>query len=78
VEDKATAALTRLFFHRLLVDRKNTSDALREAQQYLFHHPSEIELLLDLNHEIRFDRPREKTKTPTKYWAAFMLSIGPE
>ena len=45
VNDAATAALMAKFYHELWVNKKPPSEALREAQITIYHHP---ELIADL------------------------------
>jgi CHAT domain-containing protein/tetratricopeptide (TPR) repeat protein len=83
VDDRATVALMRVFYHKLWVERKSAAVALREAQLALLRHPDEIESLATtrgpnfektvklMNHGER--TPRVKTTSP-RIWAAFVIS----
>ena len=88
VNDKATAALMAQFYHELRVNKKPIIEALREAQLTVYRHPERIDDLAGDRGRPALDAaaklgakatepkdPKEKPKTtPTKLWAAFVLS----
>ena len=83
VDDKATAALMRIFFHKLSSQNKSPMVALREAQLFIYHNPDQIEEVAGSRGPV-LDKPvplpdggRRKPITATaetKHWAAFVLS----
>jgi CHAT domain-containing protein/Tfp pilus assembly protein PilF len=86
VNDAATAALMAQFYHELWVNKKPPIEALREAQLTIYRHPERIAALAGergrpaLAAAARLGsaataKPDEKPKTtPTRLWAAFVLS----
>lgn len=86
VDDQATAALMRLFYHKLWQENKPPIVALREAQLALYRHPEQIGKLattrgLDFSETVKLAdtaRPAPRsdptTRADTRLWAAFMLS----
>jgi CHAT domain-containing protein len=42
VDDQATAALMRLFYHKLWIEKKTPATALREAQLWILNNPDQI------------------------------------
>ena len=87
VDDEATAALMTQFYHELRVKKRSPLEALREAQLTIYRHPERIKALAGSRGKITQDdtvkagsaatetKPGEKGKTtPTKLWAAFLLS----
>ncbi|MFV2065993.1 MAG: tetratricopeptide repeat protein, partial [Pirellulales bacterium] len=83
VDDHATAALMRLFYHKLWTEKKTPLQALRESQLAIYRHPDQIKELStsrgpNFNKVVKLvDRQptEEKPKTaPTKLWASFVLS----
>ena len=83
VDDVATAALMRLFYHKLWSEKKSPLDALRESQLAIYHHPEKIKYLstmrgpkFDTVVEVVAKPPRNRqTRTASpKLWAAFVLS----
>jgi CHAT domain-containing protein/Tfp pilus assembly protein PilF len=85
VNDAATVALMAKFYHELWVNKKPPIEALREAQLTIYRHPERIPVLagergkpdfaktVELKIEPRASASAEK-RTPTKLWAAFVLS----
>jgi CHAT domain-containing protein/tetratricopeptide (TPR) repeat protein len=83
VDDRATVALMRVFYHKLWVEQKPAAIALREAQLDLLRHPEQIESLATtrgpnfektvklVDHGQR--TPTTKTTSP-RVWAAFVVS----
>jgi CHAT domain-containing protein len=81
VDDAATAALVKLFFRKLWVEKKPPIDALREAQLTLYRHPDLIpRLAASRGVDVRdSDLIESKDKPPSerahpKLWAGFVLS----
>jgi CHAT domain-containing protein len=86
VDDQATAALMALFYDKLWRQGKPALEALRESQLTLYHHPERISPLAqergpNFDKVVRLPAGPDKTvkgrpggKTPTKLWAAFVLS----
>jgi CHAT domain-containing protein len=87
VDDAATAALMAQFYHELRVNKRSPLEALREAQLTVYRHPQRIpelagergrpalEAAAKLGSAATPGKPDEKAKTsPTKLWAAFVLS----
>jgi len=85
VSDSATAALMAKFYHELWVNKKPPIEALREAQLTIYRHPERIPALAgergkpDFNKtvELKVEPPASanaEKRTPTKLWAAFVLS----
>jgi CHAT domain-containing protein/Tfp pilus assembly protein PilF len=86
VNDAATAALMAQFYHELRVNKRPPVEALREAQLTIYRHPERIPALAGERGRPALDaaaklgsattaKPDEKAKTtPTKLWAAFVLS----
>jgi len=85
VDDRATAALMKLLYHKLWVEKKPVLGALREAQLSIYHHPEQISELAETRGP-RFDKvvqlvdggrtATQRKRTPIHLWAAFTLS-GP-
>jgi CHAT domain-containing protein/Tfp pilus assembly protein PilF len=87
VNDSATAALMRTFYHELLVNKRPALQALREAQLTIYRHPERIKALAGERGKIDFDNTVklgsgvgsakvEAKRANARLWAAFMLS-GP-
>jgi CHAT domain-containing protein len=83
VDDAATAALMAQFYHELRVNKRSPLDALREAQLTIYRHPGRIGDLagergkpaLEAAAKLGAAADSKETKTtPTKLWAAFILS----
>jgi CHAT domain-containing protein/tetratricopeptide (TPR) repeat protein len=86
VNDAATAALMAQFYHELRANKRPPLDALRGAQLALYRHPERIaalagergrpaqEAAAKLGSAAAPAKPDEKTTTPTRLWAAFVLS----
>ena len=86
VNDTATAALMAQFYHELWINKKPPIEALRKAQLTIYRHPERINDLAGehgrpaLDAAVRLGstevtKPGGKPKTtPTKLWAAFVLS----
>jgi len=86
VNDKATAALMARFYHELWVSGKTPLEALRAAQLTILLHPERIDDLADrsrpnFTNVIAMPADQHTTpgaaaskRTPTKLWAAFVLS----
>jgi CHAT domain-containing protein/Tfp pilus assembly protein PilF len=86
VNDAATTALMAQFYHELWVNKKTPLEALREAQLTVYRHPERIPALAGSRGRPALEeaaklgsapptKPEEKPKTtPTKLWAAFVLS----
>jgi CHAT domain-containing protein/tetratricopeptide (TPR) repeat protein len=83
VDDQATMALMRLFYYKLWTEKKSPSQALRESQLSLYHHPAKIgdlaatrgrgfQRVIKLVENLPAE-PRSK-HAATKLWAAFVLS----
>src|SRR6185436_14627323 len=84
IDDRATAVLMQLLYHKLLQEHKPIAQALREAQLTLYEHPE----LLDQPGELRGRFDFEKTvpvkseddgaapekRAHPRFWAAFVLS----
>jgi CHAT domain-containing protein/tetratricopeptide (TPR) repeat protein len=84
IDDEATVALMRVFYHKLWNDKKPAAVALREAQLTLLHHPEEIKTLATRgpNFGKLMELPeggnvrlRTTTASP-RLWAAFVIA-GP-
>ncbi len=83
VDDAATAAQMRLFYHHLWVEKREPIDALREAQLALLRRPDLVPQLA-ANRGINFTKTVELTKskaaqpgtTPVRLWAAFVVSTA--
>jgi CHAT domain-containing protein len=83
VDDRATVAFMRVFYHKLWVEQKPAAVALREAQLALLRHPEQIELLAatrgpNLSKTVKLVEhgkatPTAKTASP-RLWAAFVIS----
>jgi CHAT domain-containing protein/tetratricopeptide (TPR) repeat protein len=83
IDDEATVALMRLFYHKLWNEKKPPAVALREAQLALLHHPEQIKTLATRG--ANFSKagdlpatgtwPRASTASP-RLWAAFVIA-GP-
>jgi CHAT domain-containing protein/Tfp pilus assembly protein PilF len=85
VNDSATAALMAKFYHELWVNKQEPLAALRTAQLTIYRHPERIEILagdrgkpdqlktVELKPELDANTKRKQV-TPTKLWAAFVLS----
>jgi CHAT domain-containing protein len=83
VDDQPTAALMRLFYHKLWVEKKLPIVALRESQLALHRNPDKVGDLATsrgpvFNKVVELvdrskNQPSQKT-APTKVWAAFILS----
>ncbi len=87
VNDEATAALMAQFYHELRVNKRTPLEALREAQLTIYRHPERIQALAGERGRPILDEtarkgsaatplpPGETAKTtPTRLWAAFVLS----
>ena len=84
VNDAATAALMTQFYHELWVSKRPPIEALRKAQLTIYRHPKRIKDLAGERGRPALDaaaklgsatKPDQKpTTTPTKLWAAFVLS----
>jgi CHAT domain-containing protein/tetratricopeptide (TPR) repeat protein len=83
VNDAATAALMTKFYHELWINKKPPIEALREAQLTIYRRPDLIATLAAAERGIKLESalndkgspPAEaKDRTPTKLWAAFVLS----
>jgi CHAT domain-containing protein/Tfp pilus assembly protein PilF len=87
VDDAATAALMAQFYHELRANRRPPLEALRQAQLTLYRHPERIadlagergrpalEAAARLGPAATPAKAGEAAKTtPTKLWAAFVLS----
>ncbi len=84
VDDQATCALMKLFYHKLWKENKPPIDALREAQLAVYRNPDLIGKLAgsrgpDFTKTIGLvkTRPADSVKskrTPAKHWAGFILS----
>jgi CHAT domain-containing protein/tetratricopeptide (TPR) repeat protein len=89
VDDEATAALMTQFYYELRVIKRTLLEALREAQLTVYRHPERIAELakgiprgkinpgdtVTLGSKPLETKPGERAKTtPTKLWAAFVLS----
>jgi CHAT domain-containing protein len=84
VNDKATAALMAKFYDGLWRQGKTPLEALRQAQLTIYRHPERIADLADrgrpkFNDTVRLPadvRPGAagRARTPTRLWAAFVLS----
>jgi tetratricopeptide (TPR) repeat protein/CHAT domain-containing protein len=87
VDDNATVALMRLFYHKLWIEKKTPAAALREAQLALLHHPEQIESLAttrgpSFDHTVKLvdhgkRSPTAKTSSP-RLWASFVISGAPK
>lgn len=84
IDDEATVALMRLFYHKLWNEKKPAAAALRESQLTLLHHPEQIKTLATRgpNFSKQADLPnggktrsRATTASP-RLWAAFVIA-GP-
>jgi CHAT domain-containing protein len=83
VNDAATAALMTKFYYEMWVNKKPPIEALREAQLTIYRRPDLISALA-LERGLKLQGALEdkseakpettKTTTPTKRWAAFVLS----
>jgi CHAT domain-containing protein len=84
VDDEVTAALIKLFFHKMWVESKPPIVALREAQLFVYKNPERIGKVassrgLDFNKEVTLDggpptaSPSGK-RAATRLWAGFVLS----
>jgi CHAT domain-containing protein/tetratricopeptide (TPR) repeat protein len=87
VDDQATAALMRVFYAKLWQEKLSPSEALRQAQLYIFRHPGEIGRLATARSP-QFENPLQLPEMPAappapqpaspKLWAGFVLSgAGP-
>jgi hypothetical protein len=84
IDDEATVALMRLFYHKLSDEKKPPAVALRHAQLFLLHHPEQIKSLATRgsNFSKLVDRPEGGTVSPARLtasprvWAAFVIA-GP-
>ena len=83
VDDQATAALMRLFYHKLWVEEKPPIVALRESQLALYRNPDSVGDLAttrgpDFTKVVKrveaTNGTGSKKTAPTKVWAAFVLS----
>jgi CHAT domain-containing protein len=83
VDDAATAAQMRLFYHYLWTEKRQPIDALREAQLALLRRPDLVPQLA-ANRGINFaktveltkSKPAERGQTPVRLWAAFVVSTA--
>ena len=83
IDDEATVALMRLFYHKLWNEKKPPAIALREAQLALLHHPEQVKSFATRG--ANFSKagdlpatgtsPRASTASP-RLWAAFVIA-GP-
>jgi CHAT domain-containing protein len=84
IDDEATVALMRLFYHKLWNEKKPPAIALREAQLALLHHPEQIKSFATRgpNFSKLTDLPdggivKKSTLTASpRLWAAFVIA-GP-
>jgi CHAT domain-containing protein/tetratricopeptide (TPR) repeat protein len=84
IDDEATVALMRVFYHKLWNDKKPAAVALREAQLTLLRHPEEIKTLATRGPN--FGKlmelpdggkvPPKTTTASPRLWAAFVIA-GP-
>lgn len=82
VDDKATAALMNLFYHKLWVEGKTPHEALRQSQLGLLRHPEQIGSLAqtrgpDFGKVVKLVDGGRTTSTSTaepRMWAGFVLS----
>jgi CHAT domain-containing protein/Tfp pilus assembly protein PilF len=84
VNDAATAALMTKFYHELWVSKKPPIEALREAQLTIYRRPDLIATLASAERGLKLEQALNdkstraaeaaKDRTPTKLWAAFVLS----
>jgi CHAT domain-containing protein/tetratricopeptide (TPR) repeat protein len=82
VNDAATAALMAQFYHELWVNQRPPLAALRQAQLTIYRHPDRIAALsgdrgrpaLESAAKLGPAAPAKGPTTPTKLWAAFVLS----
>jgi CHAT domain-containing protein len=83
VDDQATAALMRLFYHKLWAEKKTPTVALREAQLWILNHPDEIPMLA-ASRGMKFakvvplpdsgKRAQSPKRSSPYLWAAFVIS----
>jgi tetratricopeptide (TPR) repeat protein/CHAT domain-containing protein len=83
VDDQATAALMRLFYHKLWADKKSPTVALREAQLWILNNPDQIPTLATVR-GAKFDhivqlpqggkRPEVNKRSSPYFWAGFAVS----
>lgn len=83
VDDAATAAQMRLFYHHLWHEKREPVDAMREAQLALLKRPDLVPQLATqrgINFtkavELTKARPAEPGQTPVRLWAAFVVSTA--
>jgi CHAT domain-containing protein/tetratricopeptide (TPR) repeat protein len=87
VNDRATAALMAVFYHKLWHENLPPIEALRQAQLTLYRHPERIIELAERGYDVSKvvklppDEPTKEraapgARAPAKMWAAFVLS-GP-
>jgi CHAT domain-containing protein len=87
VNDQATAALMKLFYHKLWKEFRPPLVALREAQLALYRHPERIGTLAagrgpDFTQEVTIVEARDPAPPPARegakaepwLWAGFVLS----
>jgi hypothetical protein len=83
VDDQATAALMRLFYHNLWAEGKSSIVALRESQLAIYRHPEKLadlaairgpEFTKVIQGVSSSERPKLQKTGPTKTCAAFILS----
>jgi CHAT domain-containing protein/tetratricopeptide (TPR) repeat protein len=82
VDDEATAALMRLFYHKLWREKLPALEALRQAQLTLYRHPERITALArqrgpDFDKTARLPPASGAAATrraPARLWAGFVLS----
>jgi tetratricopeptide (TPR) repeat protein/CHAT domain-containing protein len=83
VDDRATVALMRVFYHKLWVEQKPAAVALREAQLAMLRHPEQIELLAttrgaNFDKTVKLVDHGQHTSTlqsvSPRLWAAFVVS----
>ncbi len=84
VDDDATVALMKTFYHKLWAEGKPPLQALREAQLLLYRHPERIGELArsrgqDFDETVKLPESptpqKEKAdRAPTRAWADFVLS----
>jgi len=85
VDDQATAALMRLFYHKLWKEQKPPIVALREAQLFLYRNPDQIgQVAVARGFDFSKTAPLpegglkvpSRPTAPPRLWAAFIVS-GP-
>jgi CHAT domain-containing protein len=83
IDDRATAALMRLFYYKLFRENKPPIAALREAQLAFYYHPEQFGALAsarapEFGTVVKLDRGRQRAargnRAAARLWAAFVLS----